>query len=48
MYEICKIFKDFVDNCRLPFLPVLYAINTPTCKLVKSLEPIPNYLIGSG
>ena len=39
MYSFCKVHQASVENCPL-FRPVLLALNTPTYKLGKFVEPI--------
>ena len=39
MYGLCKVHKDVINNCP-PFRPILSAINTPTYKSTKFLEPV--------
>ena len=39
LYGLPKVHKPIIDNCP-KFRPILYAIGTPTFKLVKFLVPI--------
>ena len=39
MYGLGKVHKCIIDNCQ-PFRPILPVINTPTCKLKKSLNSL--------
>ena len=39
MYGSSKVHKASLGSCP-PFGPILSALNTPTCKLAKSLAPI--------
>ena len=42
MYGLGKVRKCIIDNCQ-PFRPILPVINTPTCKLKKSLNSLTSH-----